>query len=256
MGKIICISNQKGGVGKTTTTNALAMGLKHKGYSVLCVDFDPQGNLSFSLRADARLELQSSVYYVLKGELKTGQAIQHTELANIIPSNILLSGIELEFTGQGREFLLRDALRPIERLYDYILIDTPPALGILTVNAFAAADILLMPVLSDLFSLQGIVQLHETVERVRAATNPNLSVGGILLTRFNPREQVSSVIRETASDMAQTFGIPLLETSIRTGVALTKAQILRQDIIAYEPKSKAVQDYQRLVDELLGKKVL
>ena len=99
MNKIICVSNQKGGVGKTTTTNALAMGLRHKGYRVLCVDFDPQGNLSFSLRADNRVELQNSIYQVLKGELKAVQAIQHTELADVITSNMMLSGIELEFTG-------------------------------------------------------------------------------------------------------------------------------------------------------------
>ena len=161
MNKIICVSNQKGGVGKTTTTNALAMGLRHKGYRVLCVDFDPQGNLSFSLRADNRVELQNSIYQVLKGELKAVQAIQHTELADVITSNMMLSGIELEFTGKGREFLLSSALKSVEKLYDYILIDSPPALGVLTVNAFSASNVILMPVLSDLWRLQGIVQLNE-----------------------------------------------------------------------------------------------
>lgn len=256
MGKIICVSNQKGGVGKTTTVNALAMGLKRKGFRVLCVDFDPQGNLSFSLKADNRVELQSSIYQVLKSELKPGQAIQHTELCDVIPSNIMLSGIELEFTSVGREFLLRDALKPIEKLYDYILIDSPPALGILTVNAFVAADVLLMPVLSDLFSLQGIVQLHDTVQQIKNRYNPELVVAGILLTRFNPRQQVSEVIRETAADIASTLGIPLLKTFIRNGVDLTKAQILRKDIMQYASKSRAVQDYQALVDELFQQGVL
>ena len=256
MNKIICVSNQKGGVGKTTTTNALAMGLRHKGYRVLCVDFDPQGNLSFSLRANNRVELQNSIYQVLKGELKAVQAIQHTELADVITSNMMLSGIELEFTGKGREFLLSSALKSVEKLYDYILIDSPPALGVLTVNAFSASNVILMPVLSDLYSLQGIVQLNETIEHVRARNNPGLVNAGILLTRFNPRGQINNVIRETAADMAKTFNIPLLRTTIRTGVDLTKAQILRRDMIRYAPKSKAVQDYQRLLDELFERGVL
>lgn len=256
MGKIICVSNQKGGVGKTTTVNGLAMALKHKGYRVLCVDFDPQGNLSFSLRADNRLELQSSVYYVLKGELKAGQAIQHTEIADIIPSNIMLSGIELEFTGSGREFLLRSALKPIVGLYDYILIDSPPALGVLTANAFTAANVILMPVLSDLFSLQGIIQLNDTLRRVRAKNNPSLAAAGILLTRFNPREQVSSVIRESAQDIAKSIDIPLLDTFIHTSVMLTRIQILRRDMFDYAPRNKAVQDYLHLADELAQKGVL
>ena len=256
MNKIICVSNQKGGVGKTTTTNALAMGLRHKGYRVLCVDFDPQGNLSFSLRADNRVELQNSIYQVLKGDLKAVQAIQHTELADVITSNMMLSGIELEFTGKGREFLLSSALKSVEKRYDYILIDSPPALGVLTVNAFSASNVILMPVLSDLYSLQGIVQLNETIEHVRARNNPGLVNAGILLTRFNPRGQINNVIRETAADMAKTFNIPLLRTTIRTGVDLTKAQILRRDMIRYAPKSKAVQDYQRLLDELFERGVL
>ena len=256
MNKIICVSNQKGGVGKTTTTNALAMGLRHKGYRVLCVDFDPQGNLSFSLRADNRVELQNSIYQVLKGELKAVQAIQHTELADVITSNMMLSGIELEFTGKGREFLLSSALKSVEKPYDYILIDSPPALGVLTVNAFSASNVIQMPVLSDLYSLQGIVQLNETIEHVRARNNPGLVNAGILLTRFNPRGQINNVIRETAADMAKTFNIPLLRTTIRTGVDLTKAQILRRDMIRYAPKSKAVQDYQRLLDELFERGVL
>ena len=119
MAKILCVSNQKGGVGKTTTTNALAMGLRRKGSRVLCVDFDPQGNLSFSLGADNRIELQNSVYHALKGELQPVQTIQHTPLCDVIPANLLLSGIDLEFTGKGREYLLRDCLHTVRHLYDH-----------------------------------------------------------------------------------------------------------------------------------------
>lgn len=256
MGKIICVSNQKGGVGKTTTTNGLSMVLRHRGYRVLCVDFDPQGNLSFSLGADNRIELQSSIYHVIKGELKAGQTIQHTPIADIIPANLILSGIDLEFTGKGREYLLRDALKPLLPLYDYILIDSPPALGILTINAFTAADLVVMPVLSDLYSLQGIIQLHDTIERVKERSNPKLRIAGILLTRFNPRETVSAVIRDTACDIADRLGIPLFDTFIHTSVVVTKSQIMRKDMVSYAPKNKAVMDYQALVEEMLAKGVL
>ena len=256
MAKVVCVSNQKGGVGKTTTTNGLAMALRHRGFRVLCVDFDPQGNLSFSLGADNRIELQSSIYHVIKGELKAGQTVQHTPIADVIPANLLLSGIDLEFTGKGREYLLRDALNSLLPLYDYILIDSPPALGILTINAFTAADVVVMPVLSDLYSLQGIIQLHDTIERVKERSNPKLKIGGMLLTRFNPRENVSAVIRDTAHDIADRLNIPIFDTFIHTSVVITKSQILRKDMIGYSPRNKAVKDYQDLADEMLSKGVL
>lgn len=256
MSKVICVSNQKGGVGKTTTANALAMGLKNRGFRVLCVDFDPQGNLSFSLKADNRIELQNSVYHVMKGELKAVQTIQHTPLVDIIPANILLSGIELEFTGTGREYLLRDALKSVHPHYDYIVIDTPPALGILTINAFTASNAIVMPVLSDLYSLQGIIQLYDTVKKIKEKSNPGLVPAGVLLTRYNPRETVSKVIRDTAQDITDRLEIPLLDTFIHTSTMLTKAQIMRKDMMKYAPKNKAVQDYISLIDELTRKGVL
>ena len=256
MAKILCVSNQKGGVGKTTTTNALAMGLRRKGSRVLCVDFDPQGNLSFSLGADNRIELQNSVYHALKGELQLVQTIQHTPLCDVIPANLLLSGIDLEFTGKGREYLLRDCLHTVRHLYDHILIDSPPALGILTVNAFTASDYVLMPVLSDLYSLQGLIQLSETLDEVRKKSNRDLRAAGILLTRYNPRERISTLIRETSAEIAQRLDIPLLDTTIRSSVMLTRAQILREDITKYASKNKAADDYRRLVDELIRREVL
>jgi len=137
MAKVFSVSNQKGGVGKTTTTGAIAAGLKLKGFKVLCVDLDPQSNLSFS--AGAETEDCPTIYDVLKGEAKTSFSIQKTPSFDIIASNILLSGIELEFTQTGREYLLKEALSSIKNKYDYIFIDTPPALSILTVNAFTAS---------------------------------------------------------------------------------------------------------------------
>lgn len=250
MGKVITFSNQKGGVGKTTTTAAVAAGLCQRGYKVMAVDLDPQGNLSFSLGADTS-ELCASIYNVLKGEIKIRYAIQHTDTADIIASNILLSGIELEFTSSGREYLLREALVPVRPNYDYILIDSPPALSILTVNAFTASDLIIVPMLSDIFSLQGIAQLHDTVDRVRKYCNPSLRYGGILLTRCAPRTLLSSEIRGTAEMISKELGIPIFDTSIRSSIAICEAQSLQQDVLSYAPKNTAVQDYQDFVDEML-----
>lgn len=251
MAKTIVVSNQKGGVGKTTTTNALAVNLKARGYRVLAVDLDPQGNLSFSMGADT--ENSATIYDVLKGELKTQFAIQRTALVDIIPSNILLSSVELEFTGNEREYLLKNALHPLESLYDYILIDSPPALGILTVNAFTTSDYVIVPMLSDIFSLQGITQLFETIDRVKTFCNPHISMLGILLTKHNPRTRFSVEVKGTVDMISESYQIPVFETYIRESVALREAQSLQHSILEYAPKSNAVIDYNKLTEEILGK---
>jgi chromosome partitioning protein len=249
MARIFAVSNQKGGVGKTTTAGALASGLKNKGFKVLAVDLDPQNNLSFSMGADSDAP---NIYNVMKGEITAFSAIQHTEVTDIIPSSILLSGIELEFTETGREFLLRDALKPLARYYDYIIIDTPPTLGILTINAFTAARHIIVPMLSDIFSLQGITQLNETVKRVKKYCNSRVTILGILLTKYNPRTNLSSEIKGTAEMVTADFGIPLFKTFIRSSVAISEAQTLQQNIIDYAPKNKAISDYAAFVEELLA----
>ena len=172
MAKTIVLSNQKGGVGKTTSAYVLALLLKERGARVLAVDLDPQGNLSFCMGAEK--EGIATIYDVLKGELKARYAVQKSTLVDLLAANILLSGIELEFTGVKREFLLSRQLETLKPYYDYIIIDSPPALGILTVNAFTAADYVLVPMLSDIFSLQGITQLDETIRQVRSHCNPRL----------------------------------------------------------------------------------
>lgn len=251
MSKIISIATQKGGVCKTTTTGALVSGFKKKGRKVLAIDLDPQGNLSFSLGAET--EYAATIYHVLKGEVRTHFAIQHTSIADVIPSNILLSGIELEFTDKGREFLLKKALEPLADLYDYIFIDTPPGLGILTVNALSASNYVILPMLSDIFSLQGIAQLYETVEHVKQACNPSLSIAGILMTKFNPRTRLSKEVRGTAELVSKNLGIPLFETTIRNCLSLTEAQSLQANILDYAPKSTGVNDYVALIRELNGR---
>ncbi|MCI1966092.1 MAG: AAA family ATPase [Oscillospiraceae bacterium] len=253
MAKVISISNQKGGVGKTTTTCSLAAGLKKRGYRVLAIDIDPQGNLGFSVGADS--ETSASIYEVLKGEVKTQYAIQKTDSMDIIISSILLSGIELEFTNTGREFLLKEAIRPVRPFYDYILLDTPPALGILTINAFTVSDLIIVPMLSDIFSLQGIAQLNETVERVKKYCNPGLSIAGILLTRYNPRTRLSREVRGTAELIADDLHIRVFDSYIRSTVSASEAQSLQRNVFDYDSRSHIAQDYGKFIDELLAKGV-
>ncbi|WP_326910469.1 ParA family protein [Sedimentibacter sp. MB31-C6] len=249
MAKVISISNQKGGVGKTTTTGAVAAGYKLKGYRVLCLDLDPQSNLSFSVGAES--EDCPTIYDILKGEAKTSFSIQKTPSFDIISSNILLSGIELEFTQTGREFLLREALNTIKDKYDYIFIDTPPALSILTVNAFTASDYIIIPMLADIFSLQGIAQLSETIDKVKKYCNPNLKIEGIVLTKFNKRTILSREIRGTAELIADELKTSLLNTTIRASVAVKEAQTSQKTVYEYSPKNGATLDYMNLVEELL-----
>lgn len=248
MAKVICFANQKGGVGKTTSTNALAMGLKHKGYRVLCVDFDPQGNLSFSMNADTE---PPTIYDVLKRKVKCRFAIRHTEMTDIIPSNLLLSSVEVEFTGNGREFLLSDCIKQVSPMYDYILIDSPPELGVLTVNAFTAADVVLVPVLTDVYSLQGITRLYDTLQHIKRTLNPDLKFGGMLLVRYSAREELSRTVLATAEMVSESLKIPLLKTHIRSSVMIAKAQAMQKDMMKLAPNNHAVMDYKQLTEELL-----
>lgn len=253
MSKVISVSNQKGGVGKTTTTCNLAAGLKKKGFRVLIIDLDPQGNLGFSVGADT--DNSATIYDVLKGDVKTQFAIQRTETADVIASSILLSGIELEFTNTGREFLLKEAIKPIQENYDYILLDTPPALGILTINAFTASNTIVVPMLSDIFSLQGIAQLYETVERVKKYCNSNLTIAGILLTKYNPRTLLGREVRGTAELIAQDLNIGLFTSFIRGSVVASEAQSVQGNVLDYAPRSSIAKDYMQFTDELLAKGV-
>jgi len=249
LGKTITISNQKGGVGKTTTVNTIASVLRKKKYKVLCVDFDPQGNLSFGFGADT--ERAATIYNVLKQEIPTRFAIQRTGVGDIIPADILLSGAEVEFTGRGREFLLRDTLSPICDAFDYILIDSPPGLGFLTINAFAASNGLLIPLLPDIYSLQGITRIYDTIDRVRRTCNPKLKVDSIFLVQFDPRQSLCREVQATVQMIARDLNLPLAKTTVRRSVQIAKAQALQMDIVTTVPHCTSVWDYERLTEELL-----
>ncbi|MDD3365341.1 MAG: AAA family ATPase, partial [Syntrophomonas sp.] len=188
MSRIITIATQKGGTGKTTTTHALGVGLIERGYKVLFIDLDPQGNLSYILQTE---ELKSTIYEVLTGKTKARDAIQHQQCGDIIPSSPALARANLELKNTGKEYRLKETLQPIKDDYDYIIIDTPPSLGLLTINALTASDSVIIPSQADIFSLQGIGQLYSTIETIKKYTNPDLSIEGILLTRHNSRSILS-----------------------------------------------------------------
>lgn len=249
MATIITVTNQKGGVGKTTTSAALAAEIALAGGRILCIDLDPQGNLGFCLGAE--LSNGPTVLDALKGRMSARQAIHKTEICDILPSDITLSSGGLEQVAtKHREYILRDALAPVIGEYDYVVIDTPPALNLLTVNAYAVSDFLIIPMASDILSLVGLSQLKETIESVRDSLNPRLNVLGILLNRFNKRTLLSRDVLEMAQQLADQIGTKVFETKIRTGVAVAEAPAHGESIFEYNPRSAAVQDYREFLEEI------
>lgn len=249
MAIIIALTNQKGGVGKTTTSSALAAGLTQNGSKVLGIDLDPQGNFGFSLGLD--IENCKNIYDVLKHNLPVQEAIQTTDYCDIVTSNILLSSAELEFHAAERELLLKKALQPVESLYDYIIIDTPPALNILTVNAYAAADFLLIPMVAEILSIVGVTQIKETINSVKGSVNPHLKVLGILLTKYNRRTILAREVKEMAESIAAQIDTTVFHTPIRPGVAIAEAPAHGESIFDYSPRSNPTLDYKAFVKEVL-----
>ena len=249
MGRMFAIINQKGGVGKTTTAEALAAGLALKGCSVLSIDLDAQGNMTHTSRASTE---GATVLGVLMGELDASDAIQHTENGDIIPASKALAGADAFIKDTGKEYRLREALEPIRGEYDYIVVDTPPALGILTINALTACDSVIIPAQADIYSLQGVEQLAETIKPVKKYTNPALTIEGILLTRYSPRSVLSREVAELAEQLAAKLGTKLFKTTIREAIAVKEAQISQRSLFSYAPKAKVTEDYSRFIAEILG----
>lgn len=250
MAIVIALTNQKGGVGKTTTSSALASGLaSFYDKKVLAIDLDPQGSLGFSLGLD--IEECSTIYDVLTRKTSIREAIQTTDYCDIITSNILLSGAELEFTSADRELLLKDALQPVLADYDYVIIDTPPALNILTLNAYAAADHLIIPMAPEVLSLLGVTQLRETINSVRQTVNKGLDILGIVLTRFNGRTLLAREVKEMAESVAGQMGTKVFDRQIRASVAVAEAPAHGTSVYDHAPKSNSSQDYRAFVEEVL-----
>lgn len=247
---ITAITNQKGGVGKTTVAAALLSCLHQQGLRVLGVDLDPQGSLGFSLGLD--IEHCQTLYDVFRGAAEPQDIIAHTETCDLLPSNILLSAAELEFNKPGREFLLKTALSKVQDRYDYIIIDTPPALNILTVNAYVAADSLIIPMAPEVLSLLGVSQIKETIGSVRSYYNSRLKVLGILLNRFNPRLNLSREMLELAGQIAAQLDTKVFESKIHSSVSAAEAPAHGISVVDYAPRSKPALDFFALCTEMIG----
>ena len=248
MAKVIAVTNQKGGVGKTTTCSALCGGLSLRGKKVLAIDLDPQSNLSFSLGIES--DENYTIYDVLKGNCELEDAIQHGAICDVVPSNILLSGLELEMTGVGREYVLREQIREAKDDYDYIIVDTPPALSVLTINAYTASDELIIPMMCEILSLQGIAQLKQTIFAVQKYYNKSLFVRGILLNKYNPRLTLTKEVEELSQMIAKQLDTVILKTRISAGVCIAEAPAHGESVLTYAPKSKSAREFNALIDEL------
>ena len=249
MARTIVLTNQKGGVGKTTTSAALAAGLAKKEKRVLAIDLDPQGNLGFSVGLD--IENGNTLFEALKGDVPIYDAIQRKSGIDFIRSNILLSGVAEVVKSEKRELLLKNLLAPVERFYDYIIIDTPPAFNVLTLNGYSAADYLIIPMSAEILSLVGLTQLRETYETIRKTVNPDLKVMGILMTSFDGRRGLSWEVKEMADGVAAQLGTKVFDTVIRSSVAVAEAPAHGENIIEYAPRSNAARDYKAFVEEVL-----
>lgn len=250
MSKIIAVANQKGGVGKTTTCVNLSSYLALMGKSVLIVDIDPQGNASSGLGVEKR-KLKYSVYSVLVGDIEPKDATLKTSVPNldIIPSNIDLAGAEVELVSlEGREKVLKTVLAPCRNNYDYILIDCPPSLGLLTVNALTASDSILIPIQGEFFALEGLSQLMNTIKLAKKHLNPQLEVEGVVLTMYDSR---SNLVNSVTEEILKYFGKKVFSTRIPRNVRLGEAPSYGLPIMQFDPKSTGSLAYKSLAEEVL-----
>jgi chromosome partitioning protein len=245
---ITSIINRKGGVGKTGTAHALGAGLMKKGHKVLFIDLDSQANLTYAIGADSS---NLSTVDILTGEAAAQEAIQHTKQGDIIAGSEALAGADAFLTDTGKEYRLKEALQPLLEEYDYIIIDTPAALNVLTVNALTASTNGIIPVQADLFSLQGIGLLYKAIDRIKKYCNHDFYIDGILLTRYNGRAIISQDMRDNLEEMARQLQTKLYKTPIRECIAFKEAQAQQTDIFSYAPRSNAAADYMALVEEYL-----
>lgn len=250
MGRIIAVANQKGGVGKTTTAINVASALGKMGKKVLMVDIDPQGNATSGLGVNKR-ENEFSTYHLLLSSAKISDVLRQTQYKNldILPSNINLAGVEIELVEmQERTFRLRQALAPIKDAYDYIFIDCPPSLGLITLNALSAANSLLVPIQCEYYALEGLSQLMATVRQVKRMYNPDIEIEGVLLTMFDSRLNLTL---QVVAEVKKHFTAKVYKTVIPRNVRLSEAPSYGQPIQYYEPGSKGAGAYDDLAKELL-----
>jgi len=246
--RIIALVNQKGGTGKTTSAINIGTGLTSLKREVLLIDLDPQANLTYSLGVEAH-NLKKTLYGVLKGDIKAVDALISNNGISLLPSSLTLAGAEIELSGvAGRELLLKEAINPILGAFDYILIDCPPSLGLLTLNALTTAQEVFIPLQAEPLSLQGMRKLLEVVETVKKRLNPRLEITGIIGTLYDNRRRLH---REVVEKIRGYFGEKLFKTLIRDNVSLAEAPSFGQDIFTYSKRSHGSEDYLKLCKEII-----
>jgi chromosome partitioning protein len=247
LGQVIAFANQKGGVAKTTTTLNLAVAFKEQGFNVLGVDLDPQGNLTMSQGMDPDT-LERSMFDVLVHSVPVEDVVHRAEI-DLAVSSIDLAGAELALSSMiGRERALQKALLPVRNRYDYVLVDTPPSLGLLTINALTAADSVIVPVQCEYLSLRGLVQLENTLTMIRENLNPIVEIRGILPTMYDGRTLHS---REAVEMLKENFGDLVFDTRIRKTVRYAEAPVQGSSVLKYDPSGSAAQAYRELAKEVL-----
>ena len=256
MGRLIVVANQKGGVGKTTTAVNLAVALGQGEHRVLLVDLDPQGNASSGIIADTRLtELKSSgktIYEALMGRIALGEVIRSArEWVFLAPSGPNLVGAEIELaTREGRERVLKQILAPVRGDYEFIIVDTPPSLGLLTLNALVAADSVIVPMQCEYYALEGLSALLGTIKRIRSSLNPALQIEGLVLTMFDTRNRLS---HEIAREVEKHFPEKVFQSVIPRNVRLSESPSHGLSVLEYDPKSAGATAYRNLAAELLAR---
>ena len=246
MSKVITVSNHKGGVGKTTSVVNLGAGLNKLGKRVLMVDLDPQANLSQSLGLTNHQE--RNIYQAIKGEAPL-DPVEILPGLHVIPSTLDLSGAEIELAGEtGREYILRELLEPIRGKYNYVLIDSPPSLGLLTVNALTASHEVIIPLQAQFLAIQGLSKLMEVVEKIQKRLNRELHLGGVFITQYDSRKILN---RDVVATIEGHFGSDVFTTRIRDNITLAEAPTQGLDIFRYSPRSYGAEDYMDLCKELL-----
>ena len=249
MKECIAVINQKGGVGKSTTSNAIGAGLFQRGYKVLFIDLDAQGNLSYSMKCENK---PLSSLEVLTGTATAREATLTTPQGDIIPASPALASADTIITDTGREYRLKEALEPLKEVYDYIIIDTPPALGTLTINALTACDSVIIPAQADIYSLQGIGPLNQTIQTVKRYCNKGLTIKGIVITRYSPRAVLTRDMTDLLEDTAKQLNTKVFTSRIRECIARKEAQASQTAIFTYNPRSNAGIDYKALLEEMIG----
>ena len=250
MGRIIAVANQKGGVGKTTTSINLAACLAEKGKKVLAVDMDPQGNLTSGLGVD-KDSVEKSIYELIIGEVDIKEVINKEVLENldIIPTSIDLSAAEIELIGvDDKEYILRNAIGQVKDQYDFVIIDCPPSLSMLTINAMTTADSVIVPIQCEYYALEGLSQLIHTVELVKDRLNSKLEIEGVVFTMYDARTNLSLQVVENVKDNLQQN---IYKTIIPRNIRLAEAPSYGLPINKYDPKSTGAESYMRLADEVI-----